>query len=172
MSDQKAYTGYAEQAEDSKHVDEGLSDHSKENLEEDPEYSPAEQSKIIHRVDRRLISTCGILYCISLMDRTNLSAAALAGMTAELRLNVGFRYVSLEIQCLAQMLIRQQSTIALVFFITYVLFQPPCTVLCRKLGRDLDKLCCNPTDRCRASSLPSRDLRCLGNCHGKGRSYE
>jgi len=100
------------------HVDEALSDNSKEALDYDPEYSLAEQRKIIHRVDRRLIATTGIMYCISLMDRTNLSAAAIAGMTVELKMTVGFRY----------------STIALVFFITYVIFQPPATVLCRNIG--------------------------------------
>jgi hypothetical protein len=43
------------------------------------EFTPAEQRKIIHRVDRRLVVTVGVLYCISLMDRTNLSSAAIAG---------------------------------------------------------------------------------------------
>lgn len=43
------------------------------------EFSPQEQRKIIHRIDRRLVVTVGVLYCISLMDRTNLSAAAIAG---------------------------------------------------------------------------------------------
>ena len=43
------------------------------------EFTPAEQRKIIHRVDRRLVVTVGILYCISLMDRTNLSSASIAG---------------------------------------------------------------------------------------------
>jgi hypothetical protein len=43
------------------------------------EESYAEQRKIIHRVDRRLVTICGLAYCISLMDRTNLSAAAIAG---------------------------------------------------------------------------------------------
>jgi hypothetical protein len=43
------------------------------------EFSPQEQKKIIHRIDRRLVVTVGVLYCISLMDRTNLSAAAIAG---------------------------------------------------------------------------------------------
>lgn len=43
------------------------------------EFTLAEQRKIIHRIDRRLVVTVGVLYCISLMDRTNLSAAALAG---------------------------------------------------------------------------------------------
>ena len=59
----------------------------------DIDFSPAEQRKIIHRIDRRLIITVGVMYCVSLMDRTNLSAAAIAGMTDELVL-VGFRYVS------------------------------------------------------------------------------
>lgn len=43
------------------------------------EFTHAEQRNIIHRVDRRLVVTVGVLYCISLMDRTNLSAAAIAG---------------------------------------------------------------------------------------------
>lgn len=88
------YTG--EKIDHANHVDEALSDNSKEAPDYDVDYTPEEQRKIRHRVDRRLISTCGILYCISLMDRTNLSAAAIAGMTVELKLNVGFRYVSLQ----------------------------------------------------------------------------
>lgn len=47
------------------------------------EFTPEEQRKIIHRVDRRLVLTVGVLYCISLMDRTNLSAAAIAGYVIE-----------------------------------------------------------------------------------------
>ncbi|KAI0850320.1 MFS general substrate transporter [Daldinia vernicosa] len=76
-----------------------------------------EGKKIIWRVDRRLVTLVGVLYCISLMDRTNLSAAAVAGMNEELNL-VGERY----------------SIVTLVFFVTYILFQPPSTVLIRKLG--------------------------------------
>lgn len=49
------------------------------NLDYDEEFTPAEQRKIIHRVDRRLVSMTGLAYCISLMDRTNVSAAAIAG---------------------------------------------------------------------------------------------
>jgi hypothetical protein len=43
------------------------------------EFTHAEQRKIIHRIDRRLVLTVGVLYCISLMDRTNLSSASIAG---------------------------------------------------------------------------------------------
>lgn len=50
------------------------------------EFTPQEQRKIIHRIDRRLVVTVGVLYCISLMDRTNLSAAALAGYVSALDL--------------------------------------------------------------------------------------
>lgn len=31
------------------------------------EFSPAEQRKIIHRIDRRLVITLGVMYCVSLM---------------------------------------------------------------------------------------------------------
>ncbi|KAF2012737.1 MFS general substrate transporter [Aaosphaeria arxii CBS 175.79] len=89
-----------------------------EALDDDPVYSYAEQRKIIHRIDKRLIIPTGVMYCISLMDRSNLPNAAIAGMNTELEMNVGFRY----------------STVALVFFITYTIFQPPATVLVRKLG--------------------------------------
>jgi len=49
------------------------------NAEYECEFTPQEQKKIIHRIDRRLVVTVGVLYCISLMDRTNLSAANIAG---------------------------------------------------------------------------------------------
>merc|ERR1712072_1666512 len=80
-----------EQASTSKSEDSGHNDI-------DPEFSPDEERRIVRRIDKRLIVTCGLMYCISLMDRTNLSNAAIAGMVVELNL-IGFRY----------------STIALVF---------------------------------------------------------
>jgi hypothetical protein len=45
----------------------------------DNDFSPAETKKLIARIDRRLVLTVGVLYCISLMDRTNLSSANIAG---------------------------------------------------------------------------------------------
>ncbi|EAW13422.1 putative phthalate transporter [Aspergillus clavatus NRRL 1] len=91
------------------------------DVDYDEEYSYEEQRKIIHRVDRRLVTMTGLAYCISLMDRTNLSMAAVAGMIQELDLHVGTRY----------------SVIALVFFVPYVIFQPAMTVITRKLGPTL-----------------------------------
>jgi hypothetical protein len=75
------------------HFDEKGSQRS--DLSEDEEYTIQEQRKIIHRIDRRLVLTTGIMYCVSLMDRTNLGQASIAGMTTELSLKVGFRYVRL-----------------------------------------------------------------------------
>ena len=91
---------------------------SPDDISFDEVYSQDQQRKIIHRIDRRLVSMCGVMYCISLMDRTNLSAAALAGMTVDLDMLRDFRY----------------NIVVLIFFITYVLFQPPATVLTRKIG--------------------------------------
>lgn len=51
------------------------------------------------------------------MDRTNLGIAAVAGMVVDLDL-IGARY----------------NIISLIFFISYVLLQPPATVVLRKLG--------------------------------------
>lgn len=82
------------------------------------EYTVAEQKSIIKRIDRRLVTTAGALYCISLIDRTNVSAAALAGMNVELNLLIDNRY----------------SIITLVFFVSYIVFQPPSTIIIRKLG--------------------------------------
>ena len=81
------------------------------------QFTPEEQHKIMRRIDRRLVLTLGFLYCVSLMDRTNTGIAAIAGMAVDLVL-IDNRY----------------SIIVLLFFITYVLLQPPATVVLRKLG--------------------------------------
>lgn len=80
-------------------------------------FTPEEQKKIVRKVDLRLIPTLGFMYCVSLMDRTNLGVAMVAGMGTDLKLT-GERY----------------SIIVLLFFITYVALQPPATVVLRKLG--------------------------------------
>ncbi|KAK6516709.1 hypothetical protein TWF506_006601 [Arthrobotrys conoides] len=51
------------------------------------EYSEAEQKKIIHRIDRRLVIITGVIYCISIIDRSNIGSAAVAGMPKDLGMN-------------------------------------------------------------------------------------
>lgn len=63
--------------------------------DEDLGISYAEGRKIIHKIDRRLISALGLMFGVSLMDRTNLGSANIAGMAKELHLAIGNRYVSL-----------------------------------------------------------------------------
>lgn len=42
-------------------------------------FSEAEQRSIVHKIDKRLIPMAGVMYCVSLLDRTNLGAANIAG---------------------------------------------------------------------------------------------
>ncbi|OAG43492.1 hypothetical protein AYO21_02429 [Fonsecaea monophora] len=91
-----------------------------------PDESPvhidaAEEKKLLWKIDRRLVTITGLGYCMCLMDRGNLSAASIAGMTTDLGLEGNNRY----------------SIILLVFFIPYVLFQAPMTLLTRKVGARL-----------------------------------
>jgi hypothetical protein len=53
---------------------------------------PKEARRIRRKIDMRLIPALGAMYGISLMDRKNVSNAAIAGMTKDLRLSVGYRY--------------------------------------------------------------------------------
>ena len=79
--------------------------------------TPEQQKKIIRRIDTRLVLTCGFMYCVSLMDRTNTGIAIVAGMGVDL-VFIDARY----------------SIMVAVFFITYTLLQPPATVVLRKVG--------------------------------------
>ncbi|CAK7244465.1 MAG: hypothetical protein STHCBS139747_006006 [Sporothrix thermara] len=82
------------------------------------EFTPQEQRRIIWHIDRRLVVMIGFMYCVSLMDRTNLGSANIAGMSFDLGLNVGTRY----------------SVITLIFFVPYIILQPASTVLVRRIG--------------------------------------
>ncbi|KAL4894136.1 major facilitator superfamily domain-containing protein [Aspergillus ambiguus] len=88
----------------------------KEHIESD--LTPAEGKKIIHKIDRRLITALGLMFAVSLMDRTNLAAANIAGMSKELELEKGFRY----------------SITIIIFFFPHILCQWPSAVLVRKIG--------------------------------------
>ncbi|KAH7069774.1 phthalate transporter [Paraphoma chrysanthemicola] len=103
------------------HMDD-VDDPKKENVEvdvnEDEEYTFAEQRKIIHKVDRRLLTVLGLMQAVSFLDRANMSNAAVAGMTKELQMGIGNRY----------------STTLLVFFGPYILLQFPAAGFVRKCG--------------------------------------
>ncbi|KAJ6126798.1 phthalate transporter [Penicillium sp. IBT 18751x] len=95
-----------------------MADRSADSTTVDFGFTPSEQRKIVHKIDRRLITGLGLLFGISLVDRTNLGNASIAGMQKDLRLEIGSRY----------------SLVVLIFFVPYVLFQLPSSIIVRKLG--------------------------------------
>ncbi|KAI0436339.1 major facilitator superfamily domain-containing protein [Xylaria telfairii] len=86
-------------------------------IPDEDEFTESEAKRVVHRIDRRLLVTIGFMYCVSLIDRTNISFAAIAGLAQDLVLT-GNRY----------------SIVTLAFFPTYIVFQPTSTVLVRKIG--------------------------------------
>lgn len=58
------------------------------------------------RIDRRLLPILGAMYAISLIDRTNLGLAAVAGMNQDLKLD-GDKY----------------TIIIMLFFVMYIIFE-------------------------------------------------
>lgn len=89
----------ATEKEDASHLEQAKEDspatstrNTGEALDDDPVYTYKQQRKIIHRVDIRLITVAGIIYMNSLMDRSNLPNAGIAGMRTDLEM-VNSRYV-------------------------------------------------------------------------------
>ncbi|KAF6816306.1 hypothetical protein CPLU01_13902 [Colletotrichum plurivorum] len=80
--------------------------------------SPAEQKKVIRRIDLRLLPILGIMYSISLIDRTNLGLAMVAGMQEDLGLALGNRY----------------TVIVMVFFVAYIIFEIPSNLILPRAG--------------------------------------
>ncbi|KAL3442359.1 major facilitator superfamily domain-containing protein [Aspergillus insuetus] len=78
----------------------------------------SEKRKIIRRIDLRLLPILGVMYSISLIDRTNLGLALVAGMQEDLGLAVGDRY----------------TIIVMLFFIAYIIFEIPSNLILPKAG--------------------------------------
>ncbi|KAF9888313.1 hypothetical protein FE257_008745 [Aspergillus nanangensis] len=78
----------------------------------------AHQKRVIRKVDLRLLPILGIMYSISLIDRTNLGLALVAGMQEDLGLDIGQRY----------------TIIVMVFFVAYIIFEIPSNIVLPKAG--------------------------------------
>ena len=85
-----------------------------------PNYSidAAHQKKVIRKIDIRLLPILGMMYSISLVDRTNLGLAMVAGMEEQLGLDVGDRY----------------TIIVMIFFVCYIIFEIPSNLVLPKAG--------------------------------------
>ncbi|KAE8359230.1 major facilitator superfamily domain-containing protein [Aspergillus caelatus] len=81
-------------------------------------FTKEEQRKIIHKVDRRLVTGLGLLMGMCLMDRTNLGSTSIAGMSEDLGLENGSKY----------------SLVLLIFFVPYVLVQLPVNAIAQNIS--------------------------------------
>ncbi|KPI42794.1 putative transporter [Cyphellophora attinorum] len=80
------------------------------------EVDPAEERKILRKIDYRLIPLLSILYLLAYIDRSNLGNAKIAGMEQDLNL-IKFRY----------------NTALTVFFPTYALLEVPSNIVLKML---------------------------------------
>jgi MFS family permease len=79
--------------------------------------APAREKTLLRRIDGHVMPFLCIVYALSLIDRTNLSSAKVAGMEKDLVLT-GSRY----------------SIVALIFFPVYILVEVPFNSVLRHLG--------------------------------------
>lgn len=86
-----------------------------------PNVEPEAFARIQRRVDWRLLPALGLIYGVSLMDRTNTANAAVAGMLVDLDMVKGIGY----------------NIVTLSFFLSNVPAQPFMAVVCRKIGPKL-----------------------------------
>ncbi|OAL46786.1 retrograde regulation protein 2 [Pyrenochaeta sp. DS3sAY3a] len=80
--------------------------------------SPKEQRRLIRKIDLRMLPILGLMYSISLIDRTNLGLALVAGMQKDLGLAIGSRY----------------TICVMIFFVAYILFEIPSNLVLPKAG--------------------------------------
>lgn len=82
------------------------------------DWTPEEERKLVWKIDWRVFPMLCFVFGLSLLDRTNISAAYIAGLADDLGLGVGARY----------------SIALLVFFPGYCLFELPSNMVIRRLG--------------------------------------
>ncbi|KAJ4984344.1 putative vitamin H transporter [Stagonosporopsis vannaccii] len=95
-------------------VDRKMMDASKDHLEVSDEitWTPEEEQKLVRKIDWFLLPTIWLMYLLSYMDRTNIGNAKIAGMADDLGLSSN-----------------QYSIALVVFFVTYVAFEPPSNMI-------------------------------------------
>ncbi|OAL44698.1 MFS general substrate transporter [Pyrenochaeta sp. DS3sAY3a] len=92
-------------------------DQSKQiEITEELTWTPEEEKKLVRKIDLYLLPTIWLMYLLSYMDRTNIGNAKIAGMAADLKLTSN-----------------QYSIALVVFFVTYVAFEPPSNMLLVRL---------------------------------------
>ncbi|EUC45936.1 hypothetical protein COCMIDRAFT_4879 [Bipolaris oryzae ATCC 44560] len=85
-------------------------------VSEDFTWTPEEEKQLVKKIDSFLLPTMWLMYLLSYMDRTNIGNAKIAGMADDLGLTSS-----------------QYSIALVVFFVTYVAFEPPSNMLLVRL---------------------------------------
>ncbi|CAN9128381.1 unnamed protein product [Alternaria sp. RS040] len=85
-------------------------------IAEDFTWTKEEEKKLVRKIDLFLLPTIWLMYLLSYMDRTNIGNAKIAGMADDLQLTSD-----------------QYSIALVVFFVTYVAFEPPSNMLLVRL---------------------------------------
>ncbi|RYO41394.1 hypothetical protein AA0111_g1025 [Alternaria arborescens] len=85
-------------------------------IAEDFIWTKEEEKKLVRKIDLFLLPTIWLMYLLSYMDRTNIGNAKIAGMADDLQLSSD-----------------QYSIALVVFFVTYVVFEPPSNMLLVRL---------------------------------------
>ncbi|CAI9626497.1 unnamed protein product [Alternaria burnsii] len=85
-------------------------------IAEDFTWTKEEEEKLVRKIDLFLLPTIWLMYLLSYMDRTNIGNAKIAGMADDLQLTSD-----------------QYSIALVVFFVTYVAFEPPSNMLLVRL---------------------------------------
>ncbi|KAF2729722.1 MFS general substrate transporter [Polyplosphaeria fusca] len=77
-----------------------------------PSWTPEEEKKLVRKIDLFLLPTIWLMYLLSYMDRTNIGNAKIAGMADDLQLSSN-----------------EYSIALVVFFVGYVVFEPPSNMI-------------------------------------------
>lgn len=110
VADEKAELGQIEKTLSTSSRNEG---HIQEQ-----DWTPEEERAVVKKADWRVFPMLCFVFGLSLLDRTNISSAYIAGLEEDLRLDIGARY----------------NIALLVFFIGYALFELPSNIVIRRLG--------------------------------------
>ncbi|KAL3466756.1 major facilitator superfamily domain-containing protein [Aspergillus heterothallicus] len=78
----------------------------------------SEERALVRRIDWHVLPVLCVVFALSLLDRTNISSAYIAGMAQDLELTVGARY----------------NIALLLFFVPYALFELPSNLVIRRVG--------------------------------------
>lgn len=91
---------------------------SEHELEAQPIDDEAEASRILRKVDMRLVPLLSLLYLVSFIDRSNIGNAKIAGMTKDLKMPDSTM---------------QYNTAVTLFFVPYTLLEVPSNIVLKKM---------------------------------------